>query len=190
MKIAIGPAQGSLEDIVETTQREGAWDLDQPPNGRTNLLEGDPEFVNVGLTLRFRCHLYPCRSEAGSERASLIDRPRQAKTGGVVEGGEQVVCEPAGVIASAFLSADLCSALTAATGYAPASLRSARALLGARLRRRLISEEKSENREARISEGEADLPLERARWRGDGRVECVPVTDENHLLHPARQRGV
>src|SRR5438445_12012458 len=57
MKMAIGPAQGSLEDIVETTPREGAWDLDQPPNRRTNLLEGDPEFVNVGLTLRFRCHL-------------------------------------------------------------------------------------------------------------------------------------
>jgi hypothetical protein len=47
-----------------------------------------------------------------------------------VEGGEQVVCEPAGVIASAFLSADLCSARTAATGYAPASLRS-RALCSA-----------------------------------------------------------
>jgi len=47
MQMAIGPAYKGLEDVVETIQPEGVWNLDQPPDRRTNLLESDPELVNV-----------------------------------------------------------------------------------------------------------------------------------------------
>jgi hypothetical protein len=53
MKMAIGPAHDCLEDIVETTQPEGARDLNQSPDRRTNLLQGDPELVNTGGGLHF-----------------------------------------------------------------------------------------------------------------------------------------
>jgi len=49
----------------------------------------------------------------------------------------------------------------------------------------------SKNRgEQPLSDAEADLPLMRTRRRGDGHLECVPVADEHHLFHSARQRGV
>src|SRR5947207_3492442 len=65
MQMAIGPAHDGLEGVVETTQTEGIWSLNQPPDRRANLPERDPEFVNakVGLRfvgLRFRCHLHRC----------------------------------------------------------------------------------------------------------------------------------
>jgi hypothetical protein len=58
MEMAIGPAYDGLERIVKTTQAEGAGDLDQPPNRRKNLLEGDPQFVNPGIGFRLGCHLH------------------------------------------------------------------------------------------------------------------------------------
>ena len=65
MQMAIGPAYDCLEDIVETTQTERIWNLDQPPDWRTNLLESDPELVNAklgfwSLGFRFSCHLHGC----------------------------------------------------------------------------------------------------------------------------------
>ena len=40
------------------------------------------------------------------------------------------------------------------------------------------------------SNREADLPLVRMRRGGNGRIECVRVTNENDLFHAARQCGV
>ena len=51
----------SLERIVKTTQPEGTGELDQPPNRRKNLLEGDPHLVNPGVGFRLGCHLHHYR---------------------------------------------------------------------------------------------------------------------------------
>ena len=53
MQMAIGPAYDGLEGLMEATQTEGIWYLDQPPDRRTNLLESDPQFVNAKLGFRF-----------------------------------------------------------------------------------------------------------------------------------------
>ncbi len=50
MKMAVRPAHDHLQDIMETTQRGGTGDLDQSPDRRPNLLQGNPEFVNMGLS--------------------------------------------------------------------------------------------------------------------------------------------
>src|SRR5205085_8333628 len=60
MQMAIGPAYDGLEGVVEMTQTEGIWNLDQPPDRRKNLLESDPEFVNARLGLRFVCLRFSC----------------------------------------------------------------------------------------------------------------------------------
>src|ERR1700693_272817 len=88
MQMAIGPAYDGLEDVVETIQTEGIWNLDQSPDRRTNLPESDPKLVNAGLGLRFvglrfrcylhRCHLHGYRS-AREAKASISrwGRPSQ-----------------------------------------------------------------------------------------------------------------
>src|SRR5579859_3751373 len=89
MQMAIGPAYDGLEGAVETTQTEGIRYLDQPPDRRTNLLEGYPEFVNARLGLRFAglrfschlhgAHLHHCRSAGGEGQYIAMGqtKPRQ-----------------------------------------------------------------------------------------------------------------
>ena len=73
MEMAIQPAQAVLDGDMEIPEAVDFWDLDTPPDGRLDSLQGDPELEDVleafwasvgGLRGFFLCWILNHRSPA------------------------------------------------------------------------------------------------------------------------------
>lgn len=51
MQVAVGPAEDRLESIVDAAQRNGARNLDAPPDRRVDFEQDDFELLDRGLDL-------------------------------------------------------------------------------------------------------------------------------------------
>jgi len=77
MKMAVRPAHHNLEGIMETTQTEGAGDLQPSPDRWTNILERSSEFVDQETSLRLGWEVHACALTLSGGQYIAMAKQRQ-----------------------------------------------------------------------------------------------------------------